>query len=328
MKHTEEYINELLAKYITGEVMSDSEKNDIHEWIATHADEYNRLVKLISPKKAPEFGTAKAWAIIEEHIDKSATQKPAMSISTNRNKKRSVGMSVFYAAASVLVILVISISFFMSSKENNKEQLFANNTAEKMMIYLPDSSSVILYPDANVSYRTGGMNSAREVTLSGKAFFSVRKMHGRAFKVQSENLMVEVLGTSFLIDATKAESSSVYVKTGIVSVKSENSKVIIKANQKAELDNNTLKTGKIENPYEVFEEKPKILSFANAEIMEVVKKIEQATGVKIEVSKEIRKNKITSRIETADTEAIIVELAFLCNCKYETIEAGKHYRLY
>ena len=328
MKHTEEYINELLAKYITGEVMSDSEKNDIQEWIATHADEYNRLVKLISPKKAPEFGTAKAWARIEEHIDKSATQKPDMSISTNRNKKRSLGMSVFYAAASVLVILVISISFFMSNRENNKEQLFANNTAEKMMIYLPDSSSVILYPDANVSYRTGGMNSAREVTLNGKAFFSVRKMHGRAFKVQSENLMVEVLGTSFLVDATKAESSSVYVKTGIVSVESENSKVIIKANQKAELDNNTLKTGRIENPYEVFEEKPKVLSFANAEIMEVVEKIEQATGVRIEVSKELRKNKITSRIETADTEAIIVELAFLCNCKYETIEAGKHYRLY
>ena len=328
MKHTEEYINELLAKYITGEVMSESEKKDIQEWIATHADEYNRLVKLISPKKASEFGTAKAWAKIEEHIDKSATQKPVMSISTNRNKKRSVGMSVFYAAASVLVILVISISFFMSNRENNKEQLFANNTAEKMMIYLPDSSSVILYPDANVSYRTGAMNSAREVTLNGKAFFNVRKMHGRAFKVQSDNLMVEVLGTSFLIDATKAESSSVYVKTGIVSVESENSKVIIKANQKAELDNNTLKTGKIENPYEVFEEKPKVLSFANAEIMEVVEKIEQATGVRIEVSKELRKNKITSRIETADTEAIIVELAFLCNCKYETIEAGKHYRLY
>ena len=248
--------------------------------------------------------------------------------SINKNKKKSLGMSVFYAAASVLVIVVISISFFMSNRENNKEQLFANNTAEKMMIYLPDSSSVILYPDANVSYRTGGMNSAREVTLNGKAFFSVRKMHGRAFKVQSENLMLEVLGTSFLVDATKAESSSVYVKTGIVSVESENSKVIIKANQKAELDNNTLKTGKIENPYEVFEEKPKVMSFANAEIMEVVEKIEQATGVRIEVSKELRKNKITSRIETADTEAIIVELAFLCNCKYETIEAGKHYRLY
>lgn len=327
MKHTEEYINELLAKYITGEALSDQEKNDIQEWIAKHPDEYNKLIKLISPKKAPEFGTAKAWARIEEHIDKSATQKPAMSISINKNKKNSLGMSVFYAAASVLVILVISISFFMNSREN-KEQLFANNTAEKMMIYLPDSSSVILYPNANVSYRTEGMNSAREVTLNGKAFFSVRKMHGRAFKVQSDNLMVEVLGTSFLVDATKAESSSVYVKTGIVSVESENSKVIIKANQKAELDNNTLKTGKIENPYEVFEEKPKVLSFANAEIMEVVEKIEQTTGVKIEVSKELRNNKITSKIDTADTEAIIVELAFLCNCKYEVIETGKHYRLY
>lgn len=327
MKHTEEYINELLAKYITGEALSDQEKNDIQEWIAKHPDEYNKLVKLISPKKAPKFGTAKAWARIEEHIDKSATQKPAMTISINKNKKSSLGMSVFYAAASVLVILVISISFFMNSREN-KEQLFANNTTEKMMIYLPDSSSVILYPDANVSYRSGGMNSAREITLNGKAFFNVRKMHGRAFKVQSENLMVEVLGTSFLVDATKAESSSVYVKTGVVSVESENSKVIIKANQKAELDNNTLKTGKIENPYDVFEEKPKVLSFANAGIMEVVEKIEQTTGVRIEVSKELRNNKITSKIDTADTEAIVVELAFLCNCKYEVLETGKHYRLY
>ena len=221
------------------------------------------------------------------------------------------------------------VGFLCSSfGPNNNEQLFANNTAEKMMIYLPDSSSVTLYPNANVRYRTGGMNSAREVALNGKAFFNVRKMHGGAFKVQSENLMVEVLGTSFLVDATKAESSSVYVKTGVVSVESENSKVIIKANQKAELDNKTLKTGKIENPYEVFEEKPKVLSFENAGIMEVVEKIEQTTGVKIEVSKELRNNKITSRIYTADTEAIIVELAFLCSCKYETLEAGKHYRLY
>lgn len=327
MKHTEEYINELLAKYITGEVMSDSEKNDIQEWIATHADEYNRLVKLISPKKAPEFGTTKAWTRIEEHINKSSTKKPAIKISIDNSKKKSLSMSVFYAAASILVIVIISISFFINSR-NNREQLFANNTTEKMMIYLPDSSSVILYPNANVSYRTEGMNSTREVALNGKAFFNVRKMSGKYFKVQSENLMVEALGTSFLVDATKAESSSVYVKTGVVSVESENSKVIIKANQKAELDNNNLKTGMIEDPYEVFEDKPQILSFENTGIMEVVEKIEQTTGVIIEVNKGLRNNKITSRIDTADTEAIIVELAFLCNCKYEILENGKHYRLY
>lgn len=327
MKHTEEYINELLAKYITGEVMSDSEKNDIQEWIATHADEYNRLVKLISPKKAPEFGTTKAWTRIEEHINKSSTKKPAIKISIDNSKKKSLSMSVFYAAASILVIVIISISFFINSR-NNREQLFANNTTEKMMIYLPDSSSVILYPNANVSYRTEGMNPTREVVLNGKAFFNVRKMSGKSFKVQSENLMVEVLGTSFLVDATKAESSSVYVKTGVVSVESENSKVIIKANQKAELDNNNLKTGMIEDPYEVFEDKPQILSFENTGIMEVVEKIEQTTGVIIEVNKGLRNNKITSRIDTADTEAIIVELAFLCNCKYEILENGKHYRLY
>lgn len=283
------------------------------------------MVKLISPKKAPEFGTAKAWTKIEQHINKSAVQKTAMSISIN--KKKSLGMPIFYAAASVLVILVISISFFMSNRDN-KEQLFANDTAEKIMIYLPDSSSVILYTNANVSYKTEGINSPREIALNGKAFFNVRKMHGRAFKVQSDNMMVEVLGTSFLIDATKAEKSSVYVKTGVVSVESENSKVIIKANQKAELENNTLRTGKIENPYEIFEEQPIVLSFSNTGIMEVVEKIEQMTGIKIEVREGLKGNKITSKIDTSNPEAVIIELAFLCNCKYETLKAEKHYRLY
>ena len=62
--------------------------------------------------------------------------------------------------------------------------------------------------------------------------------------------------------------------------------------------------------------------------MEVVEKIEQMTGIKIEVSEGLKGNKITSKIDSSNPEAVIIELAFLCNCKYETLKAEKHYRLY
>lgn len=326
MKHTEDYINELLAKYISGEKLEEQEKSDIQEWIASHTHEYNRLVKLISPKKAPTFDTEKAWKNIESHIDNSSRNNTKTIYNINRRKK-SFSMPIFYAAASIIVILVISISLFMNN-QNRMEQLYANDSGIKKTFFLPDSSSVTLYPNSYLSYKTEGTNSPREASLNGKAFFNVRKMNGRAFKVQSENILVEVLGTSFIVDATKTNNSSVYVKTGIVSVESKNNKVIIKANQKAELSHDTLKAGKIDNPYEVFEEQPKVLSFTNTGIMEVTKKIEQAIGIKIEVDKKLQDNKITSKINTSDPESIVNELAFLCNCKLEEIEKGKHYRLY
>lgn len=326
MKQTEDYINELLAKYISGEELTDQEKNDIQAWIASNTNEYNRLVKLISPQKAPAFNKDKAWKKIELHINSKTTNNTNKVYDINK-KRRTLGMPVFYAAASIIVIMIISISIFMN-KEDYKEQLFSNNSTTKKMIYLPDSSSVVLYPNSYLSYKTEGISSPREISLNGKAFFNVRKMNGRSFKVKSENIMVEVLGTSFIVDATEADNSSVYVKTGIVSVESKSNKVIIKANQKAELNNDTLRTGKIEKPYEVFDERPKELSFSNSGILEVTEKIKETTGLIIDIDPKVQNNKITSKINTSNPEDIVKELAFLCNCRFEEIEKDKHYRLY
>ena len=103
---------------------------------------------------------------------------------------------------------------------------------------------------------------------------------------------------------------------------------MIKANQKAELEHNVLKTGSIENPFQNFEEQPRFLPFTNVDIAEVAAKIEQVIGLKIDVEKKLQNNKITSKINLDDVDAIVAELAFLCDCKYEVIEPGKHYKLY
>lgn len=45
-------------------------------------------------------------------------------------------------------------------------------------------------------------------------------------------------------------------------------------------------------------------------------------------NKGLEKNLVTTRIDPANGEDIVRELAFLCGCKYETLEEDSHYRLY
>lgn len=320
MRKSEEYINELLAKYMAGETISEKEKRDVSEWIVSHPDEYAGLLKLNS-HDIPTFNVKNAWYKVEKIIDgNSAVRK-------NRHSRKISMMPVFYAAASIAVIIVICLSFFLA---NSDEQSFvyANENHINKSILLPDSTIVILYPDAKLSYESARNSIVREVKLSGKAFFNVKKIEGKSFKVYAENVMVQVLGTSFLVDVTKSDSSAVYVKTGIVKVEAVNSNVIIRANQKAELTDNVLKTGIIDNPMEVFGDKPAELVFKEESISVVALKIEKVTGVKIEVDKKLENNTITSKINLDDIDAVMEELAFLCRCKCEVVEEGKHYRLY
>ena len=168
----------------------------------------------------------------------------------------------------------------------------------------------------------------RVVRLKGKAFFRVRKLHGLTFRVETEQLDVEVLGTSFLVDAADSQQPGVFVKTGRVRVSDDENEVVIIANEKVELKHGELEVGIIDNPQQYFGQDKLMMIFDNAPISDVVKEIEQKTGIRIELGKGLEKNLVTTRIDHANGEDIVRELAFLCGCKYETLEEDSHYRLY
>ena len=191
----------------------------------------------------------------------------------------------------------------------------------------PDSSEVILYPEATLSYYFSDKEKGRMTTLKGKAFFQVKKMHGIPFRVKTDFLDVEVLGTSFLVDVAQKEKAEVFVKTGKVRVESAEHEVVIQANEKAELKGGILKADTILCPQDVFGVDDSVLIFEQAPIMEVVKVIREKTGIQIDLAEGLEKNLITTRINSNEPD-IAGELAFLCGCKCETLVKGKHYRLY
>lgn len=422
----EKNINDLLAKYIAHESMSEDEKKTVQLWIVQNPEEFDKLLKLTSilgndihnekmsaVKNA--FHVNEAWEKVSEKIsdrdfiknkenddEKIKSIKPSMKGKSVAMDKNINHRNIFLVAASVAVLMIMSLTYFLNSSRVGSDTgqddyiLFAINDGNTLKTTtLPDSSTVILYPDASIRYRFTE-NSARYVALIGKAFFDVRKRNGTPFKVESKNLSVEVLGTSFLVDDSadisaennadsnvdnnaydkayndaydnvshsgsnitnnsdkgsstvspegkssekgKGESNEVhagvYVKTGVVSVSSSGQKVVIKASQKAELKGSRLTTDSITNPSEVFgaSHDEKLIVFENTPIKDVVKKIQEATGVVIEYDKELGNNSITSKISfpneanVSDIETVMKELSFLCKCRYQTVEEGKRYKL-
>ena len=96
-----------------------------------------------------------------------------------------------------------------------------------------------------------------------------------------------------------------------------------KEDVKAELKDGMLKTDTILRPQEVFNMDDSVLVFEQTPVTEVVKIIQEKTGIQIDLAKGLEKNQITTRINI-DEPDIAGELAFLCGCKCETLVKGKH----
>lgn len=97
-----------------------------------------------------------------------------------------------------------------------------NTLPEPQLFYLPDSSSVLLFPRSKMSYSTSYGNENRNVYLSGKAFFDVRKNPSQPFLVYANEIITKVLGTQFEIRAFEKDTDVIVkVQSGQVSVYQE-----------------------------------------------------------------------------------------------------------
>lgn len=317
-----EDIDKLLARYFSNELLTLVQQKELDEWISANSQEFEQMRRLMeTPMKAPDgmqFDAGKAWQKIESRLE----ERPKVIAF-----KRKMTYILSVAASLLLLLGIGTFYFFRTAQDEGQAVHYANTGTAEQHILLPDSSEVILYPRATLAYDYSEKRKGRQTKLKGRAFFQVKKMHGVPFKVNTDVLEVEVLGTSFLVDVEQKEKAGVYVKTGRVRVEASEKEVVIEANEKAELKNGILQTGTIRNPQEWFEEDGQVLVFERTPIKEVVKVIAEKTGIQIDLGEGLEKNLITTRIDIGESD-IARELAFLCGCKYETLVKGKHYRLY
>lgn len=220
----------LISSYLSG----NASKEDIallEEWVL--ADEEHRMI-FRKYKEAWIFSGMKDDPVqvnIAQQWEKTADQlfsNPKI-VKLPVQKKRSL-RPIWSAAAAIALLVIAGIWWFNGGASNDTLQVMAKtNILESKM---PDGTLISLNQNATITYTNDYGAADRRVTLDGDAFFDVERDPGHPFIIQTPEVEIKVLGTSFYVDARKEQDEiQVIVKTGVVEVNSGSEKVQLKANE-------------------------------------------------------------------------------------------------
>lgn len=306
-------INELIARCFAGESLNILEENTLQKWINANKEEFQRLSDIINkidyPREKIEVDVSQAWQKLSIKIKKSQPLRHKLLIASA-------------LAASLLLILGLA---FWKNADRPEMLSYKNAAQETSEVVLPDCTQVTLYPGASLTYQAKKNQGERNVKLTGKAFFNVKRNTARPFIVQTAVINVEVLGTSFLVDTDHPEPS-VFVKNGTVKVSTNKQKLIITRNQLAKIgSDNTLQKDTITD-ISLFHRgnTPIMLIYQKTKIQEVIAEIERIYDLRIELKGDYEGNLITTSFYNSKPEDIIKELGYLCNGNYEKKSEQKY----
>ncbi len=209
------------------------EKDDfIKDWLneETSGKEREELEQIISfterlsvPEKTSQD---EAWDQFISNIEEQSS--PGEKVMVAQKTKPSTWLIWAGSVAAALVI-----GYFTLFNQGSGDITVNTGIAEMATQVLPDQSEVTLNANSVLSYDQQKWSTARNLTLTGEAFFEVEE--GSAFTVNTSNGSVTVLGTSFNV-FSRNEALEVQCFTGKVQVAANGESVILTANQSATID--------------------------------------------------------------------------------------------
>lgn len=133
---------------------------------------------------------------------------------------RSVLFYTYRIAAVLLVGLVLGISWFYLTRMQDMQRVLAEDTP--MEVTLQDGTKVVLNRDSKLRYGRTFDAGERKVYLSGEAWFDVVRDTATPFVIDAGEAMVQVLGTSFNVNAYKQNPTvEITVESGLVAMSSK-----------------------------------------------------------------------------------------------------------
>lgn len=210
----------LLKKYLDNSC-TEEEKQMLDQWYDLLDNEHQPL----SPEERASVED-RLWNKIQ-----ATSYQPQLPV---QNKVKALWWK-YAAVACFLGVIVVGFLWFMKgqpvvndsivtteAKRGFSEEI--NHTDGIKKVQLEDGTSVLIYPGSKLVYPAHFDSGKREVYLEGDAFFSVSKDPNRPFFVYNNQIVTQVLGTSFDIRSKRGQVE-VAVKTGRVAVYENKEKV-------------------------------------------------------------------------------------------------------
>ncbi|MCW3464813.1 FecR family protein [Chitinophaga nivalis] len=189
-------------------------------------------------------------------------------------------------------------------------------------VVLSDSTRVTLAPNSRLTYPARYRGPLREITFTGKGYFSVAKNPAQPFVVHTGNLQVQVLGTSFVVSNQPQDNIvAVSVLTGKVQVRHQQQSLGILTAHKALRFNKTSGQSLLSEmePAPQMDWINKRLVFNTTPLPEVWKTLESQYHITIQVPISVVKEKVfTGEFTAKDSFTAILDII--------TISTGLQYQ--
>jgi transmembrane sensor len=199
--------------------MTSKEKKGLEQWMNLHtgsAEESNMMKRLWEATGSYKSG-------FQPDVNKGFSRFKAKTGQSGATvatlKPRFIWLKVA-ASVAVLVFVVFLFKNLMDAS-GNMDNITAEKGVSKSFL-LSDGSSVSLNENTSLEFPDNFSGAERRVRLTGEAFFKVAKDAAHPFIVETPQVEVQVLGTSFNVREYPGEGmTEVFVKTGKVAVTSK-----------------------------------------------------------------------------------------------------------
>lgn len=294
--------DDLIIKYLLKEA-STEEEAQVREWISSKPEnekEFSRF-ELIwnSSKKLEQKSDADpevAWSSFKTRVSQAGKKEAPVRRLTQRYGWLKVAAVLFIVAGAWSFYSVFNTGYdaFESGKFVRKE-------------ILPDGSEVTLNKNTLLSYRKNFKGETRSVKLeNGEAFFNVRPDKSKPFVIETEDVNIRVVGTSFNVKHLD-KITEVIVETGIVQVSMNTQMVELRAGNKVTIrdKDSTLKieanTDQLYNYY-----RSKMFVADNTPLWRVVEILNEAYGSNIVIDNDqIKDLRLTAPFKDESLDNII-----------------------
>ena len=278
-----ENMTDLLQKYANNQLST------------TELSELKKKINLSTDEELESY-LLKLW---EEETGKAIKSNLLQTVKDridSKNDRKQWDRNVFFkkalrVAAMIAIPLFATFMYLLVEKIPTpavSDMIVSVGSGERVSITLPDGTKVKLNSETTLNYNINEFNrKIREISLNGEAYFEVAHNDKIPFVINTKDMDVKVLGTTFNLQARDEElTTELNLIEGKVSLiaNSTDQQVVLYANQKAILDK---RTGSIK----VLKDNPCVstawlrgeLVFHATPIRKVFKEIERNYGISIQI---------------------------------------------
>lgn len=331
MEDTNAHFKELLEKYINGKYTS---------------EELNQLLKYLEESDNTVFNeqAKKIWQKLEKEQPDTSTHEEdllhsgAMQIIQRFGKRKRTIMSkakVLWGVAASIAILFISVSLFLHNRiyYNNSEEVsvgYLSTTigkGERKEIQLADGSNIYINSKSQLTYPEHFEGGTREVILHGEAFFDIAPDKKRPFVINTSDVKIKVLGTSFNVRNYETSNKLIVtVNTGKVMVMIGENMMHLSPDEQLLINKSTGEFEKSVVEASKYNQWSKgVLYFDHTPLTDVIETLNDWYNVDIQLTKEYH-ILISGEHDNKSLEAVLESICFTGNLKL--IKEGDTYTLY